>query len=59
MMVSDERKGCAIKWSSNRATGECKTVMMKYLQCMKKFSGTNENECRFMAKDYLACRMDR
>ncbi|UPK98373.1 hypothetical protein LCI18_009308 [Fusarium solani-melongenae] len=39
--------------------GECKTVMAKYLACMKKVRGVNEDECRDMAKAYLSCRMDR
>ncbi|KAH8883979.1 hypothetical protein GQ53DRAFT_407892 [Thozetella sp. PMI_491] len=38
--------------------GECKVVMAKYLSCMKKVGGVNENECRNLAKSYLACRMD-
>ncbi|RSL85040.1 Cytochrome c oxidase assembly protein COX19 [Fusarium oligoseptatum] len=39
--------------------GECKTVMSKYLACMKKVRGVNEDECRDLAKSYLSCRMDR
>ncbi|KAK4242315.1 hypothetical protein C8A03DRAFT_40287 [Achaetomium macrosporum] len=39
--------------------GECKSVMMSYLSCMKKVKGVNEDECRMLAKSYLACRMDR
>ena len=33
--------------------------MTKYLDCLKKVKGVNENECRNVAKSYLACRMDR
>lgn len=33
--------------------------MMTYLSCIKKVKGVNENECRMLAKSYLACRMDR
>ncbi len=39
--------------------GECKKVMMDYLTCMKKVRGVNEDECRGIAKSYLACRMER
>ncbi|KAG8350310.1 hypothetical protein FVEN_g11501 [Fusarium venenatum] len=39
--------------------GECKTVMAKYLSCMKKVRGMNDDECRNLAKAYLSCRMDR
>lgn len=39
--------------------GECKDVMMNYLACIKKVKGTNEAECRNIAKSYLTCRMDR
>lgn len=39
--------------------GECKDVMTRYLACMKKVKGTNDPECRNIAKSYLACRMDR
>ncbi|KAL2269919.1 hypothetical protein VTJ83DRAFT_2103 [Remersonia thermophila] len=39
--------------------GECKDAMMSYLGCLKKVKGVNENECRLLAKSYLACRMDR
>ncbi|TVY16842.1 Cytochrome c oxidase assembly protein COX19 [Lachnellula arida] len=39
--------------------GECKDVMMNYLSCIKKVKGTNEAECRSIAKTYLSCRMDR
>jgi cytochrome c oxidase assembly protein subunit 19 len=33
--------------------------MRNYLACMKKVRGVNEDECRGLAKSYLACRMDR
>lgn len=33
--------------------------MQNYLSCMKKVRGVNEEECRGLAKAYLACRMDR
>ncbi|KAL2128038.1 hypothetical protein VTI74DRAFT_9826 [Chaetomium olivicolor] len=39
--------------------GECKNVMMSYLTCIKKVKGVNEDQCRMLAKSYLACRMDR
>ncbi|PSR91964.1 hypothetical protein BD289DRAFT_365306 [Coniella lustricola] len=39
--------------------GECKHVMSVYLACLKKVKGVNDNACRELAKDYLACRMDR
>ncbi|KAI1107671.1 hypothetical protein F4804DRAFT_296732 [Jackrogersella minutella] len=39
--------------------GECKAVMTKYLSCIKKVRGMNDEECRNLAKSYLSCRMDR
>ncbi|KAI0804016.1 putative cytochrome c oxidase assembly protein Cox19 [Xylaria sp. FL0064] len=39
--------------------GECKHVMTRYLSCIKKVKGVNDEECRNLAKSYLACRMDR
>lgn len=33
--------------------------MTNYLACMKKVRGLNDDECRHLAKSYLACRMDR
>jgi cytochrome c oxidase assembly protein subunit 19 len=33
--------------------------MKSYLSCMKKVRGVNEDECRDLAKSYLACRMDQ
>jgi cytochrome c oxidase assembly protein subunit 19 len=39
--------------------GECKDVMNKYLACIKRVKGKNDEECRGIAKTYLGCRMDR
>ncbi|RDA85979.1 hypothetical protein CP532_4857 [Ophiocordyceps camponoti-leonardi (nom. inval.)] len=39
--------------------GECKHAMSDYLACMKKARGLNGDDCRILAKAYLACRMDR
>ncbi|CAK7268118.1 Cytochrome c oxidase assembly protein cox19 [Sporothrix epigloea] len=39
--------------------GECKQVMIDYLNCIKRVRGVNEDECRSLAKSYLGCRMDR
>ncbi|KAI0399676.1 putative cytochrome c oxidase assembly protein Cox19 [Xylaria palmicola] len=39
--------------------GECKDVMKRYLTCIKKVKGLNDEECRQLAKSYLGCRMDR
>jgi hypothetical protein len=44
---------------SGHVIGECKDVMIGYLACMKKVKGTNDPECRNIAKSYLTCRMDR
>ncbi|KAK7741540.1 Cytochrome c oxidase assembly protein cox19 [Diaporthe eres] len=33
--------------------------MTKYLACIKKVKGVNEDQCRELAKAYLSCRMDR
>ena len=33
--------------------------MKSYLGCLKKVGGMNDNECRNIAKSYLACRMER
>lgn len=44
---------------SNMFSGECKQVMTEYLACMKQARGVNQNQCRELAKAYLACRMDR
>ncbi|KAH0542725.1 hypothetical protein FGG08_002864 [Glutinoglossum americanum] len=32
--------------------------MADYLSCLKKVRGTNDPECRWLAKAYLQCRMD-
>jgi cytochrome c oxidase assembly protein subunit 19 len=39
--------------------GECKKYMTVYLSCIKTHRGTNSQECRLQAKDYLQCRMER
>ncbi|CAJ2513454.1 Uu.00g015730.m01.CDS01 [Anthostomella pinea] len=39
--------------------GECKDVMTRYLSCIKRVKGMNDEECRGLAKSYLGCRMDR
>ena len=33
--------------------------MLDYLACLKRVRGSNDPECRMLAKDYLKCRMDR
>ncbi|CAG7971184.1 unnamed protein product [Penicillium salamii] len=38
---------------------ECKHVISGYLKCIKLNRGTNDEACRKLAKDYLACRMDK
>lgn len=38
--------------------GECKFVIKDYLQCLRRARGTNEEECRGLAKVYLKCRME-
>ncbi|KAK7511482.1 hypothetical protein IWZ03DRAFT_426384 [Phyllosticta citriasiana] len=38
--------------------GECKAVMGQYMRCLKIHRGTNDQECRLLAKSYLQCRMD-
>ena len=38
--------------------GDCKSIIAGYLRCLRRVGGTNEEECRMMAKDYLKCRMD-
>lgn len=47
------------QWADCRVIGECKDVMMGYLNCMKQKRGMNDPECRNLAKSYLSCRMDR
>ncbi|KAF1834261.1 hypothetical protein BDW02DRAFT_550896 [Decorospora gaudefroyi] len=39
--------------------GECKSIMLSYLQCIKSHRGSNDAECRNLSKSYLSCRMDR
>ncbi|KAF2276126.1 uncharacterized protein EI97DRAFT_377492 [Westerdykella ornata] len=39
--------------------GECKSVMLSYLQCIRSHRGTNDPECRNRAKAYLSCRMEQ
>ncbi|KAI9660825.1 MAG: Cytochrome c oxidase assembly protein cox19 [Trizodia sp. TS-e1964] len=38
--------------------GDCKSVMERYLSCLKREKGINEDGCRQLAKSYLQCRMD-
>lgn len=38
--------------------GECKKVIISYLECLTK-TGSKSLHCRELAKDYLACRMDK
>ncbi|KAI9761242.1 MAG: hypothetical protein M4579_001162 [Chaenotheca gracillima] len=33
--------------------------MTDYLACLRRVRGTNDHECRMLAKAYLQCRMDR
>ena len=42
-----------------RLVGECKHIISGYLKCIKSKQGTNDEACRRLAKDYLACRMDK
>ncbi|KAJ5714157.1 uncharacterized protein N7483_011338 [Penicillium malachiteum] len=39
--------------------GECKHIISGYLKCIKLNRGTNDEACRRLAKEYLACRMDK
>lgn len=39
--------------------GECKSIVGAYLRCVRRMRGTNDTECRMIAKEYLRCRMDR
>lgn len=39
--------------------GECKSIMTKYLKCIRSHRGTNDPECRNLSKSYLSCRMDQ
>ena len=38
--------------------GECKSIIAGYLRCLRRAGGSNDEECRMMAKKYLKCRMD-
>ncbi|MCJ1372226.1 Cytochrome c oxidase assembly protein cox19 [Loxospora ochrophaea] len=38
--------------------GECKPLIADYLRCLRRVKGTNDRECRMMAKEYLQCRME-
>ncbi|KAJ5740804.1 hypothetical protein N7493_000676 [Penicillium malachiteum] len=38
---------------------ECKHIISGYLKCIKLNRGTNDEACRRLAKEYLACRMDK
>lgn len=38
--------------------GECKPIIAGYLRCLRRARGTNDQECRLMAKEYLKCRME-
>ncbi|BGP05936.1 Cytochrome c oxidase assembly protein COX19 [Rhodotorula toruloides] len=38
--------------------GECKDYMVRYLKCMKQ-NKNQSTECRYLSKEYLACRMDK
>ena len=38
--------------------GDCKYIIAGYLSCLKKAGGTNRDDCRMMAKQYLECRME-
>ncbi|KAJ5610873.1 hypothetical protein N7510_007592 [Penicillium lagena] len=53
-----ERKTISAK-SVSQLTGECKHIIAGYLKCIKSNKGTNDEACRKLAKDYLACRMDK
>jgi cytochrome c oxidase assembly protein subunit 19 len=33
--------------------------MARYLKCLKKHGGENDDECRMISKGYLQCRMDQ
>lgn len=39
--------------------GECKPIVADYLRCLRRVKGTNDQECRLMAKEYLRCRMEQ
>ena len=33
--------------------------MGEYLRCVRRMRGTNDTECRLIAKEYLKCRMEK
>jgi cytochrome c oxidase assembly protein subunit 19 len=37
---------------------ECKLAMRKYMECLQKNDNVS-SRCRFEAKDYFECRMDK
>ncbi|KAL2832066.1 hypothetical protein BDW59DRAFT_139645 [Aspergillus cavernicola] len=39
--------------------GECKHLIQNYLKCLKLQRGVNDDQCRVLAKGYLACRMEK
>ncbi|KAJ5131856.1 Cytochrome c oxidase assembly protein COX19 [Penicillium atrosanguineum] len=47
------------QFDSDGSCGECKHIISGYLKCIKSNRGTNDEACRRLAKDYLACRMDK
>lgn len=46
-------------YESMIAIGECKPIIADYLRCLRRVKGTNDLECRLMAKEYLRCRMEQ
>lgn len=38
--------------------GDCKHIISGYLRCLRHEGGTNSENCRMLAKQYLKCRMD-
>ncbi|KAJ2520410.1 Cytochrome c oxidase assembly protein cox19 [Coemansia sp. RSA 1939] len=38
--------------------GECKSVMARYLECLRTKNGSNK-KCKHISKEYLGCRMER
>jgi hypothetical protein len=59
MTVSTSRHHEKLLSRADLSTGECKQVMTKYLNCIKKVKGMNDPVCRDLAKSYLSCRMER
>lgn len=45
--------------SCQNKLGECKPIIGEYLRCLRRVKGTNDQECRMMAKEYLRCRMEQ